>query len=38
MTACDVLEEDLGDLLDGPDSDGTNRLLARHVETCEGGS
>ena len=35
MTACDVTEEDLWDLLDGSASDGTNGVLARHVEACE---
>ncbi len=35
MTACDVSEEELWDLLDGSASDGTNGVLARHVETCE---
>ena len=35
MTACDVSEEALWDLLDGSASDETNGALARHVETCE---
>ena len=35
MTACDVSEEELWDLLDGSASDGMNGVLARHVKTCE---
>lgn len=35
MTACEVSEEELWDLLDGSASDRTNGVLARHVKTCE---